>query len=212
MGLPVELNATQEDQKNQIISLLAIVREKASRQDFDEEYDTTYESLTNLAFSLSTSLDQLPIFTESVLTGAEDLTPNDREFYNHIHVIEDLLNYLEDTDSNNSPDDTTLNQNFEFRVHSNRWGHYDTYHLTRNSDGWFISHNAYSQQGEIDGSPILNRILEHDSITYPHNLNDYISRTWHNAHAGATREEIQNQLNDIAEWISTTERNKPYTL
>lgn len=212
MGEPIHLTAEQETMKHTLHLQLETVMHMARNYNTGEEYDNAFSNMGDTAYRLALSLETPPTFTQSVLNGAEDLTPNDRDFYNHVHVVEDLLNYLEDNEANNPPVDRTLGASFQMRVHTNRWEHEDTYHLIRNSEGWYISHNTYNARADIEARPTLNRILEHDLVSYPYNLNEYMSRTWHYGANGATREQIQEQLNAIAEWISITERNKPYTL
>jgi len=57
--------------------------------------------------------------------------PDDPEFYNHIHPIEDLLAFIKNPTANDDPKDITLNHEFDFKVYTNRWGHADTYKLSR---------------------------------------------------------------------------------
>jgi hypothetical protein len=210
MGNRIALTAGQEELKQRLQESFNLVREGSSARGFGESYNEAFNEMSELAYQLATSLTIPPVFTQDILYGAEDLTPADRAFYNHQHVVEDLLNYLEDDEANNPPVATT--ETFEFRVHTNRWGHEDVIHLTRNEEGWNVSSNLHGGQADIEAGPNLYQVLQHDSVSYPYDLRGYMARTWQNASNGASREEIQEQLNAIARWISDTERNKPYTL
>lgn len=96
----IQLTEEQEIYKNRIKKLIDVVRLKVSKHNLDDEYDAVLAEIGEIAHQLVISLENKPVFTESVLIGAGELTPNDREFYSHIHVIEDLLDYLEEYSSN----------------------------------------------------------------------------------------------------------------
>ncbi|MBP1155414.1 MULTISPECIES: hypothetical protein [unclassified Paenibacillus] len=82
--------------------------------------------------------------------------------------------------------------------------------LVRNEQGWHVSHLSYSEQGGRDAEPILGVVLRHDSVSYPRNLSSLMEDIWNRAEdEGLTHEEVQQMLNDVADWISLTERNYP---
>lgn len=138
------------------------------------------------------------------------MTPEDPKFYYHIHPIEDLLKYLEDTHANDDPEDITLNQKFEFKIYTRRWGHHDLYQITRNKDGWFISHLSHNGQGGKNAEPILSYILRHDSVSYPQNLPNIMEDIWIRAEEeGLTKVQVQEMLNKVAGWINLVEENYP---
>jgi len=138
------------------------------------------------------------------------MQPEDPTFYYHIHPIEDLLKYLEDVHANDDPEDITLNEKFEFKVYTRRWGHHDLYQITRNKDGWFISHLSHSGQGGKNAEPILSYILRHDSVSYPQNLANIMEDIWSRAEdEGLTKVQVQEMLNQVAEWINIVETNYP---
>ena len=133
------------------------------------------------------------------------------EFYNHIHPVEDLLAFIRDTDANNDPEDSTLGKKFKFKIYTRRWGHYDLYSIERTSDGWKFSGIAAYNSGECDksGKPYLYKTLEHDTVSYPHNLGQLLEWLWKRAADGLNEFEVQMAIDDIAEWINICERNVP---
>ncbi len=139
-------------------------------------------------------------------------TPDTREFYNHIHPIEDLLAYIEDPHANNDPEDITLGAEFELKIYIRRWGHYDSYELKRTKNGWYIGHLSKPMSGDCDtsGYPFLYENLKHDSVNYPKDLPGYLEWLWEQAaERGMTEVEVQNSINALGEWISVCEKNSP---
>ena len=114
LGERINLTAEQEGLKQRLQESFNLVREGNSAGGFGEAYNEEFNEMTELAFQLATSLNTLPVFSQEVQNGADDLTPADRAFYNHQHVVEDLLNYLEDDEANNQPADVTLNKTLDF--------------------------------------------------------------------------------------------------
>ncbi|MCE4050823.1 MULTISPECIES: hypothetical protein [Bacillaceae] len=112
MGERINLTAEQEGLKQRLQESFNIVKKGNSAGGYGEAYNESFNEMSELAFQLATSLNSPPVFTQEVLNGANDLTPADRAFYNHQHVVEDLLNYLEDDEANNPGFDVTLNENF----------------------------------------------------------------------------------------------------
>ena len=133
------------------------------------------------------------------------------EFYNHLHPVEDLLSFIEDPDSTKDPEDTTIGVEFEFEIYTRRWGHTDFYALTRTETGWRITGASAFNNNETDksGQPGVFSALQHDSVSYPYNIGLLLEWTWDKASEGATREEVQAAINDIAKWISLCEKNTP---
>lgn len=136
--------------------------------------------------------------------------PEDLEFYNHIHPVEDLLKYLDDTSANDDPVDHTLDHEFDFKLYTSRWGHYDNYRLTRNKDGWYVNQLSYKGQSDSYGDNLLISAMEHDSISYPKNVGYFLNGIWERAQdQGLTHGEVQQMLDELAEWISQTEKSAP---
>lgn len=134
----------------------------------------------------------------------------DPRFYEHYHPCQDLLAYLEDPSANDDPIDHTMGDSFDLKVWSNRFGHYDKYLLTRNQDGWEVQFMSHQGQGDKGGEPALQHALTHDSISYPRTLDSKMSTIWEQAkNLGLTHDEVQDAINQVAHWISETERNEP---
>lgn len=138
--------------------------------------------------------------------------PDNPEFYDHIHPIEDLLAYMDDPHANDDPEDQTIDHDFYLEVYSRRWGHNDRYILKRIPNGWFIKSLIMTNSGECakDGTPYLYKNLEHDSINYPHALPEYLEALWSKAHNdGLSHDEVQEALNQLSKWIIICEKNTP---
>lgn len=139
-----------------------------------------------------------------------ELTPDDAHFYMHFHPLEDLLKFLDDEHANDDPVDQTIGLDFSFRVFSRRWGHDDTYLVKRTEDGWIISHHAISGPCDKGGRPYLFENLRHDSIQFPARMEGWMEWLWDRACTeGLTQTQVQEALQQLADWVSTTERNRP---
>lgn len=136
--------------------------------------------------------------------------PEDTEFYNHIHPIEDLLKFIDDPNANKDPEDVTIGEKFTFRVFSHLWGHNDTYHLTRTKDGWTVRFRESSIPSDRGGHPGLYYQFDHDDIDYPRNLPYMLRWLWDRARdKGLTKEQVQEAIDELANWISEIEKQSP---
>lgn len=136
--------------------------------------------------------------------------PDDPEFYNHIHPIEDLLAFMDDPHANDDPEDVTIGHDFTLSVYTRRWGHEDNYKLKRTESGWHISHISIAGNCDKGGNPFLFENLNHDTVNYPEELAGYMSWLWEQAaKKGLTHEQVQNSLNELGNWISICERKSP---
>ena len=139
----------------------------------------------------------------------------DKEFYNHIHPVEDLIAFINDPDANNDPVDSTMGESFDFRVFTRRWGRYNRYQLIRTENGWKITGDLTNSQEDMlsdkKGLPHMYDELQHDWVTYPYNFGDYLEKVWNSAAEGANKDEVQQALNSIAEWISSCEKTSPHS-
>jgi hypothetical protein len=134
----------------------------------------------------------------------------DREFYLHIHPVEDLLAFIADSSANDDPVDQTIGSDFTFEIRSCRWGHSDTYSLHRTATGWDVKHLSIQGPCDKGGHPFLFKILDHDSIVYPKSLDGYMEWLWKKAsEEGLTYEAVQAALQELADWVTLTERDKP---
>lgn len=133
-----------------------------------------------------------------------------RDFYLHIHPVQDLLKFVEDTDANRDPEDRTLGSKFRFTVYSRRWGHTDEYRFVRTSDGWDVDCNMYSGACDKTGAPSLYKSLAHDSINYPEALGGYIEYLWDQAaEEGLSEEEVQAGFDMLGSWVQLCEQKSP---
>lgn len=139
-----------------------------------------------------------------------ELAPDSPEFYMHFHPIEDLLKFLDDPHANDDPADQTIGSDFSFRVFSNRWGHDDQYDIRRTKDGWTIKHISIGGPCDKGGRPFLFENLRHDSIHFPEGLDGWMEWLWNRASSeGLPHEKVQEALQQLADWVSTTEKNVP---
>ncbi|MBT4288918.1 MAG: hypothetical protein HOD92_16450, partial [Deltaproteobacteria bacterium] len=81
--------------------------------------------------------------------------PDNPEFYNHIHPIEDLIAFIDDPNANDDPEDVTIDHEFKFPVYTRRWGHEDFYKVVRTSSGWNIGHLRIKGDCDKGGRPAL---------------------------------------------------------
>ena len=174
-----------------------------------EERMKVYKKMAGAAHELHLSLDPKPKHHRYMISN-RDLLPEDPEFYDHIHPVEDLLDYLDDIHANDDPEDQTIGAKFTFKVYSRRWGHKDNYTLTRTEMGWDTDFMSSGGKGDKSANPGLFNALNHDSVNYPEALPGYLEWLWEQAkEQGLSQEEVQNALNDLAEWISICESNSP---
>lgn len=104
--------------------------------------------------------------------------------------------------------DDTLNQNMTFSVFTRRWGHKDTFRVQRTVEGWDVCYIAINGACKKDGSDALFMNLDHDSVFYPEaGVKHAMEILWEQADEGKlTLQELQNKLQEIADWISAVER------
>ena len=137
------------------------------------------------------------------------------DFYKHVHPVEDLLRFIENENANDDPVDVTVGHEFEFRVFSRRWGHDDHYTVTRIASGWRFSHMQEIEAGRDGrvggkGGTGLFHLLDHDMINYPEELPGYFEWLWEQAaERGLTHDEVQEAVQQLADWVSACERASP---
>lgn len=208
----VYLNPKQKQIRNQIQDLYNEAMEYFRGRSLSipsNRMEEIINEMGNLSHRLHMQLDPKPKHHKYMIENS-GMQPEDPKFYYHVHAVEDLLKYLEDPNANNDPEDITLNEKFDFKFYTRRWGHYDMYSITRNKDGWYISHLSHKGQGGKNAEPILSYILRHDSVSYPRNLPDIMEDIWIRAEEeGLTKEQLQEMLNQVAEWVSIVEKNYP---
>lgn len=102
------------------------------------------------------------------------VSPDDPEFYDHIHPIQDLLKFMHDPHANDDPEDVTIGHEFEFEVYTRRWGHNDRYTIRRTSSGWTVNNLAIGGPCNKKGAPYLYKNFDQDSINYPEEMPGYM--------------------------------------
>lgn len=203
----VPLTPHQQDLKKIIEENLAITRNWQETP--NDQVQEAFQKMKKAAHELHMSISPHPKHHKYMIEN-RGLLPEDPEFYNHIHPTEDLLSYLNDINANDDPIDHTLGDTFYFEVFTRRWGHKDRYRLTRNQNGWDFSALSYNGQCDKDGSPVLYQSLEHDSVGYPNSLSSVLYSIWYRAESeGLTHKQVQDMLNETAEWVNLCEKNTP---
>lgn len=210
--MKVELNKEQQDLRKAIEERVELIRHLIHSPQQNRSYleiQKEEKIMGDAAHKLHMQLDPKPKHHQYMIEN-RGLKPEDPEFYYHIHPVEDLLKYLDNTSANDDPEDQTLDNDFYMNIYTRRWGHKDRYTITRNEKGWYVSHLSYSEQGGRDAEPILGYILRHDGVSYPWHLSSLMEDIWYRAQEeGLSHEEVQNMLSDLADWVSLTECNYP---
>lgn len=203
--MKVELTGEQVILKQVIINNLAI----ASDLEHPGQAEA-FKKMSEAAHKLHMQLEPQPRHHAYMIENS-GMEADHPEFYSHIHPVQDLLKYLEDTTANDDPIDHTIGKKFDFIVYSNRWGHKDNYALTRTKDGWFVEHLTYSGEDKRNEEmKVLYRAMQHESISFPRNVDSYLNSIWVLAkEKGLSHEEVQEMLTKVANWISETEMNAP---
>ncbi|MFX1442082.1 MAG: hypothetical protein ACFFHV_01600 [Promethearchaeota archaeon] len=101
-----------------------------------------------------------------------------------------------------------MKEELDFRVYSRRHGKYDTYKISRISNGWHIKFLVHTGNCDQKGEPYLYRNFRQDFISYPHDLPEILEILWEQADE-LNKDQLQEKINEIAEWISITERSHP---
>lgn len=99
---------------------------------------------------------------------------------------------------------------FTFAVFSRRWGHNDTYRLTKTATGWDIQHMAHSGPCDQEGSPHLIGNFNQDYIRYPIGVGGFLSFVWRQLEARDIDDaKAQEMIQEIADWVSACETSQP---
>ena len=134
------------------------------------------------------------------------MKPDNPDFYFHLHPIEDLVKFTYNVHANDDPSDKTIDDDFEFRVFTRRWGHDEIYTIKRTVSGWFLKANTFTGPCDKTCAPLLYETLRHDSILYPNDVGQWFEWLWQQAKdKGLGREQVQKGIEDIANWIKVTE-------
>ncbi|KKL21157.1 hypothetical protein LCGC14_2448230 [marine sediment metagenome] len=101
-----------------------------------------------------------------------------------------------------------MSEELDFKVFTRRHGKYDAYKITRIPNGWNVKFLVHSGNCNPKGEPYLYDNFRQDYICYPNKLPDILELLWQYAD-DLTRNELQDKINEIAEWVSVCERAHP---
>lgn len=208
---PVTLNPEQAELRDAIQAGVNQLREMFSTG-VDDRAGQLIQELGKKAHALHLLLKSSghePRHNKHMIKNRE-VPPAHPEFYNHFHPLEDLLDFIHEDTANDDPEDVTIGDEFEFRVWSCRWGHYDKYVLTRTTKGWHVSNIMIAGDSNKRGEPYLFRNLNHDGIEYPHDIGNWLEHLWDSAQDdGLSHVSVQEALNALGEWVSEVEKRAP---
>ena len=179
----------------------------------DEDASRLYDEMAKKAHELHMSLKdsgRRPNHHKYMIEN-RGCEPENERFYEHVHPVQDLLAFIENVHANDDPKDRTIGKTFTMKVFTKRWGHYDQYEITRTDKGWDIKGLvAASCSCNKMMKPGLNKLLEHDSVCYPKQVNIFFEWLWDKAaEDGLTKAEVQKAINKLGNWISECEKNAP---
>lgn len=170
--------------------------------DMDEIASKLYFSLKKRGFELKHSKD--------ILENC-GMKPGEKNFYFVIQPVEELIAFINYMDANNDAGDCTMNEKFDLKIYSRNSGYDIDLFLTRTENGWNLeSENAFND-GECDkkGCSKFFDALNHESISYPYNVESFLEWLWCEAYKGLGKKDVQEALDDITNWISLCEKNVP---
>ncbi len=154
----------------------------------------------------------LPIYDIQMMKNRGCL-PEDNidKYYSHYHAIEDLYKEIigEGIDFKIMSGNSTLEKEIDFKIYTSRWNGYDLYKISRSIYGWKIMFMNTKEETLKNGIGGLFESLDHDNIFFPKEGVSYaLEITWELAEKGRiSLIELEERLQDIAEWISDVERH-----
>lgn len=102
------------------------------------------------------------------------------------------------------------NNQFTFKVFGRHYQHEDSYDVTFNEDGWYISHISISGQCDRTGEPSLYANFRQDDISFPEAIRSEMSSIWEFYHEGMiTAEDVQKNFDLLGRWIDATGDARP---
>jgi hypothetical protein len=210
--MSIDLQPDERLLRADIVERMKRTKQLFSEHRLDDEVSRLLFEMGELAHQLHTKLTArgIPPKHHAYMIRNRDMEPDHAEFYMHVHPIEDLLAFIENPNANDDPEDQTLGDTFTFRVFSHRWQRNDTYRIKRISTGWDVSHIMINGPCDKGGRPFLFRNFDQDSIRYPSSLPDNLEWLWEKAAAeGLSHEQVQDALQQLADWVSKTEKTSP---
>lgn len=216
MAKKITLTPEQTALKSQLKELYDKVwRHIESDQEFlfcDNALNKLYSDMAHTAHELHVSLEKSghKVKHHKYMLENRGYSPEDERFYEHVHPVQDLLKFTEDVHANDDTEDKTIGDTFTMKVYTRRWGHYDHYLITRTKTGWDIQAVATSYTCRKDASKGVNKLLEHDSVCYPKQINEFFKWLWERAaEDGLSKVEVQKAINQLGKWISECEMSAP---
>ncbi len=216
MAKKITLTPEQTALKSQLKELYDKVwRHIESDQEFlfcDNALNKLYSDMAHTAHELHVSLEKsgYKVKHHKYMLENRGYSPEDERFYEHVHPVQDLLKFTEDVHANDDTEDKTIGDTFTMKVYTRRWGHYDHYLITRTKTGWDIQAVATSYTCRKDASKGVNKLLEHDSVCYPKQINEFFKWLWERAaEDGLSKVEVQKAINQLGKWISECEMSAP---
>lgn len=178
----------------------------------DNALNKLYSDMAHTAHELHVSLEKsgYKVKHHKYMLENRGYSPEDERFYEHVHPVQDLLKFTEDVHANDDTEDKTIGDTFTMKVYTRRWGHYDHYLITRTKTGWDIQAVATSYTCRKDASKGVNKLLEHDSVCYPKQINEFFKWLWERAaEDGLSKVEVQKAITQLGKWISECEMSAP---
>lgn len=210
--MSIKLYAHEKKIRDEIVERMDKARKAMAESRIDDQVRTWIMEAGKLAHELHKQLKirgHEPQHHKYMIKN-RGMNPNNPEFYMHFHPIEDLLKFLDDEHANDDPEDQTIGAKFTFKVFSNRFSHEDTYAVERTELGWKIVNIAIGGPCDKGGNPFLYMNFRQDSIQYPAGLEGWMEWLWKQAaEEGLTQKQVQDGLNQLADWVSKTEKNTP---
>lgn len=204
----VELKNRLEGLYNKVWEYIESYQKSLSVDEANKLYEDMAQTAYNLHISLKNSGNE-PKHHKYMIEN-RGCTPQDVRFYEHVHPVQDLLSFIEDVHANDDPEDKTIGKIFSMKVFSKRWGHYDPYEITRTKEGWVVKGASDSYPCDKSMHPGLNKLLEHDSICYPKNINIFFEWLWDRAaEDGLNEAAVQKAITKLGKWISECEMRAP---
>ena len=210
------LNGNEEGLYDKIKKNIEILRDYRREKMFSHErYMNILGENAKMCVKLHESLKSRghpPIHYQCMMKNRGTLSNDSFEFYYHLHPQEDLIEFINNpmVVSEQTKPDVTMGEVFDFKVYSQRWGHYDWYKITRNADGWYVKFIAINGQCDRRGNPFLYKNFDQDMIAYVEtDVESLMSSIWIRAEGGETKDKIQDYLNKVAEWVSLCEKSRP---
>jgi hypothetical protein len=209
--MSIELNPKETEFREKIEELMGKIKTRLKENRVDDVLQNLIDEMGNTAHQLHISLKSRNYEPKhhNYMIKNRGVQPDDPQFYMHVHPVEDLLTFIENPHANDDSD-ITIGEEFEFIVYSRRWNHEDAYSVMRTENGWDVYHESIGGPCDKGGHPFLFDNFHQDFIEYPIGFDGWLEWLWEQASSqNLTKEDVQNALNKLGEWVSNTEKNTP---